>query len=95
LLMQLHHGAYILGEATLGSAMYIRPHWEALYQKIKTQLENAHNKGILLVGTPGIGQRSSTRRISAACAGPAAAQHCRSELGPLCVLRLMCMRRQV
>ena len=59
LLMQLPDGVYILGKPTLGSVMYIRPHWEALYQKIKTRLENAHNKGILLVGTPGIGHETA------------------------------------
>jgi hypothetical protein len=72
-LMHLSEGAVILGNVTMGSDMYIRPHWDALYQRIKTQLENATRKGILLVGTPGIGQNSG-RAIqvdaAAACACP-------------------------
>ena len=53
--LTLANGALILGDAKLGSAIYIRAHYEALYQLIKRTLASSTKKGILVMGTPGIG----------------------------------------
>lgn len=54
-----------IGQPSLHRYTYIRPHWEALYSTIKARLEDAHTKGIVLLGTPGIGNNYYTTPHSA------------------------------
>jgi hypothetical protein len=54
-LLQLPNEAIILGLPALGSRAYIREDAEPRYIEIKARLATAVNKGILVVGTPGIG----------------------------------------
>ena len=58
-MMELPNGAYILGQRDLSSRMYLRPHAERLYEVIRATLESAGKKGVLVVGTPGIGTRQT------------------------------------
>ena len=64
-LLQLPNGAIILGLPALGSRAYVREGTEPRYVEIKAQLATAVNKGILVVGTPGIGTHSTAfqRRV--------------------------------
>ena len=50
------NNAHILGRGELGSTIYLRPSYQTAYDKIKARLTAAHKKGLVVVGTPGIGQ---------------------------------------
>jgi hypothetical protein len=50
--------AYILGKTGLGSSMYVRPRIPFMYRKVIETLAAAVKKGILIAGTPGIGESS-------------------------------------
>src|SRR5689334_5243424 len=54
-LFTLPNNAHILGRPELGSTIYIRPSYQTVYDKITTRFAAAHFKGLVVVGTPGIG----------------------------------------
>jgi hypothetical protein len=56
-LLKLPNNAPVLGLRDLGSSLYLRDVYDLAYQKIKAKLTSAHRKGILVLGTPGSGQR--------------------------------------
>jgi hypothetical protein len=55
-LFTLPDNAHILGRVELGDSIYIRPSYETVYAKLMEVLGKVHRKGVVVVGTPGIGK---------------------------------------
>lgn len=60
---QLPNGGQILGDDDLGDTMYLRPVHRKIYDKLKQKLmAKDKSRGILVVGTPGIGTLTNGAR---------------------------------
>jgi hypothetical protein len=52
------NNAHVLGKDHVGSSIYLRPSYQTTYTKIKEKLTAAAHKGLVVLGTPGIGRKS-------------------------------------